>query len=103
MPYRDPIFEELDRLIAAGVDLIAKPRIPRLGAIKVDLYTFRRQAHPHTYKQHAEPWQIRRNKYLAAKGLPPETNGLLEIARKPPAQSAGQACDTRAIAAGARG
>jgi hypothetical protein len=99
MLWREPIFNELDRLIEAGVNRIAKPHVPRLGVTKAEMYNLRRRAHPRTYKQHVKPWLLRRNEYLAAKGLPPETDDFLKPARKPPARhllSGG-----RAIAAGA--
>jgi hypothetical protein len=76
VPDRSPIFAELDQLIAAGVSWPAKPRVPPIGERKTHLYNLRRRAHPRTYKQHVKPWLLRRNEYLAAKGLPPETDDV---------------------------
>jgi hypothetical protein len=62
---RDGRFQELDRLIGLGLADLPQPLIEHLS--KTALYKYRRKAHPRTYKQHIEPWQVRREKYLAAK------------------------------------
>ena len=67
MPSREPVFAELDALIAAGVARPARPRIALLT--KTQAYKWRRRAHPRHYRQHIEKWQDRRAAYLREKGV----------------------------------